>query len=294
MMMDTATTLDLVGQLWRNEIEPQLRDYIAIPALSPAFEPQWAAVGHIGAAVDQISSWMNGRLIAGLTVEVRQLLERTPLIVAEIPPFGVDEASAPTVVLYGHLDKQPEMLPWREGLDPWTPVREGERLYGRGGADDGYAAFASLAAIEAVQESGGAHGRCFVLIEASEESGSPDLAAHVEALLERLGQVDLVVCLDSGCAGYDTLWLTTSLRGLVHGTLTVEVLTEGVHSGSASGVVPSTFRIMRQLLDRIEDARTGAVCWRPRPPPRFPTIAAVRPRRWPPWSLSNPVSRSRS
>ena len=259
MMLDTAATLDLVGRLWRDEIEPQLRDYIAIPALSPAFEPQWAAVGHIGAAVDQISSWMKGRPIAGLTVEVRHLPERTPLIVAEIPAFGVDEASAPTVVLYGHLDKQPEMLPWREGLDPWTPVREGERLYGRGGADDGYSAFASLAAIEAVQGSGGAHGRCFVLIEASEESGSPDLAAHVEALLERLGQVDLVVCLDSGCAGYDTLWLTTSLRGLVHGTLTVEVLTEGVHSGSASGVVPSTFRIMRQLLDRIEDARTGAV-----------------------------------
>jgi acetylornithine deacetylase/succinyl-diaminopimelate desuccinylase-like protein len=161
--------------------------------------------------------------------------------------------------LYGHLDKQPEMEGWRDDLGPWKPVMEGTKLYGRGGADDGYAAFASLTAIEAVQAAGGSHGRLVVLIEASEESGSPDLPAHVDALSGRLGQVGLVVCLDSGCATYDTLWLTTSLRGLVGGVLDIGIVDEGLHSGSASGVVPSTFRILRRLLDRIEDADTGRV-----------------------------------
>jgi acetylornithine deacetylase/succinyl-diaminopimelate desuccinylase-like protein len=151
------------------------------------------------------------------------------------------------------------MTGWGEGLGPWTPVLRGDRLYGRGGADDGYAAFASLTAIEAVQTAGGAHPRCIVLIEASEESGSPDLPAHVEALLPRLGQPPLVVCLDSGCLDYDRLWLTTSLRGIAAGTLTVGLLDEGVHSGIASGVVADTFRVARHLLDRIENVVTGEI-----------------------------------
>ena len=254
---DTAT--ELIATTWRDELVPRITEYIAIPALSPAFDPDWATSGHIGTAVDLVAGWMAARPVAGLRVEVQELDGKTPLIVGEVEPFGDAGADGPTVLLYGHLDKQPEMVGWRPGLGPWTPVRDGDRLYGRGGADDGYAAFASLTALEAVQRAGGSHGRCFVLIEASEESGSPDLPAHVDALADRLGTVDLVICLDSGCANYDTLWLTTSLRGLVGGVLTVTALTEGVHSGSASGVVPSTFRVVRQLLDRIEDAATGAV-----------------------------------
>ncbi len=256
----------LISSRWVDEIVPTLERYIAIPALSPAFDPNWEAAGHLEAAVALVVGWIGGRTVADMSVEVQRLPGRTPLIVVDIPPFnGLDtpsddgSAAGGTVVLYGHLDKQPEMSGWREGLGPWTPVRSGDRLYGRGGADDGYAAFASITAIEAVQAAGGCHGRCVVLIEASEESGSPDLPAHVEALAEWLGPVDLVLCLDSGCATYDTLWLTTSLRGVVSVTLEVQVLSEGVHSGSASGVVPSSFRLMRQLLDRIEDASTGQV-----------------------------------
>ena len=259
MTLATDIAADLIATTWRDELVPRLTEYIEIPALSPAFDPEWATTGHIAAAVELVAGWMARRPVEGLTVEVRELEGRTPLVVGEVEPFGPAGADAPTVVLYGHLDKQPEMEGWRDGLGPWTPVRDGSRLYGRGGADDGYAAFASLAALEAIQRAGGSHGRCFVLIEASEESGSPDLPAHVEALAERLGDVDLVICLDSGCATYDTVWLTTSLRGLVDGVLTVTVLDEGVHSGAASGVVPSTFRVMRQLLDRIEDAATGEV-----------------------------------
>ncbi|MDH3681106.1 MAG: M20/M25/M40 family metallo-hydrolase [Acidimicrobiia bacterium] len=250
---------DLIATTWRDDLIPQLCQYIEIPALSPAFDPDWATSGHIEDAVAHVREWMAARPLEGMTVQVQRLEGRTPLIVAEVEPYGPDGRDGPAVLLYGHLDKQPEMEGWRDGLGPWKPVLDGDRLYGRGGADDGYAAYASMTALEAVQRSGGSHGRCVVLIEASEESGSPDLPAHVSELTDRLGDVDLVICLDSGCATYDTLWLTTSLRGLVDGTLTVTILTEGVHSGGASGPVPSSFRIMRQLLDRIEDAATGAV-----------------------------------
>ncbi|MGI9614941.1 MAG: M20/M25/M40 family metallo-hydrolase, partial [Acidimicrobiales bacterium] len=259
MTLANDTAAELIATTWRDELVPRITEYIAIPALSPSFDPDWAASGHIDAAVDLVATWMAERPLDGLTVEVQHLDGRTPVIVGEVPPFGLADRDAPTVMLYGHLDKQPEMEGWRPELGPWTPVRDGDRLYGRGGADDGYAAFASLTALEAIQRAGGSHGRCFVLIEASEESGSPDLPAHVEALADRLGTVDLVICLDSGCATYDTVWLTTSLRGLVDGVLTATVLTEGVHSGSASGVVPSTFRVIRQLLDRVEDVTTGEV-----------------------------------
>ena len=163
------------------------------------------------------------------------------------------------MLLYGHLDKQPEFTGWSEGLDPWTPVFRDGKLYGRGGADDGYAVFASLTAIRALQEQGIPHARCVVLIEASEESGSPDLAPHIDALGRRLGTPSLVVCLDAECGNYEQLWCTTSLRGNLIGTLRADVLTEGVHSGSASGVVPSSFRVLRELLARIEDAHSGAM-----------------------------------
>src|SRR5690606_30279713 len=135
----------------------------------------------------------------------------------------------------------------------------GDKLYGRGGADDGYAIYGSLAAILALQEQKVPHARCVVVIEACEESGSYDLPAYVDHLAERIGKPSLVVCLDSGCGNYDQLWCTTSLRGLAGGNLTVKVLEEGVHSGDASGVVPSSFRLLRQLLARTEDAHTRRI-----------------------------------
>ena len=234
-----------------------LEQYVTIPNVSTAFDPEWAEHGHMQRAVELIRDWCAGREIEGATVTVHELDGRTPVIVVEVPAFG-DAPADDTVVLYGHLDKQPEMHGWRDGLGPWTPVIEGDRLYGRGGADDGYAAFASLAAIEAVRAGGGAHARCVVLIEASEESGSPDLPAHVEALADRIGTPSFVVCLDSGCIDYDRMWLTTSLRGIVNLTLSVDVVREGLHSGE-SGMIASTFRIARMLLSRIEDEATGRV-----------------------------------
>ncbi|HJM40535.1 MAG TPA: M20/M25/M40 family metallo-hydrolase [Planctomycetota bacterium] len=250
--LDTQSLSAWVDSIWEDEIVPQLTDYIRIPALSPLFDSEWEESGHLEAAVQQVEAWSQARPIAGLEVEVVRLPGRTPLIMMEIPGEPGD-----SVLMYGHIDKQPEMKGWREDLGPWKPVLEGDKLYGRGGADDGYAPFASLAAIEAVQKHGGKHPRCVVLIEASEESGSPDLPAYIEHLSGRIGQVGLVVCLDSGAGDYDRLWSTTSLRGMVAGDLKVKILREGVHSGDASGIVPSSFRILRMILDRIEDPQTG-------------------------------------
>src|SRR3989475_4940410 len=239
-------TLDFVQRAWDGDIVPALTEYIRIPAKSPMFDAKWAEHGHIERAVTLITEWARQRRIEGLTLDVVRLEGRTPVILMETPGAGGD-----TVLLYGHCDKQPEMAGWAADCGPGTPVRRGNRLFGRGAGDDGYAAFAALTAIEALQAQGVRHSRCVVLIEASEESGSPDLPAYVEALADRI-RPGLVVCLDSGCGDCDHLWATTSLRGIISGTLTVEVLSEGVHSGAASGIVPSSFRILRQLLDRIE------------------------------------------
>lgn len=243
------------NDVW-DDIVPVLHDYIAIPALSQDFDADWRANGQIARAVELISDWCRARDIPSLTVDVIEHDDRSPVIIMEIPATG-GGATDDTVLLYGHLDKQPEMEGWRDDLGPWKPVLEGDRLYGRGGADDGYAAFASLTAVEAVHAAAGAHARCVVLIEAGEESGSPDLPAWVDDLRDRIGSPSLVVCLDSGCIDYDRMWVTTSLRGMVMGTLTVDIVTEGLHSGDASGMIPSSFRIARRLLDRVEDPMTG-------------------------------------
>jgi acetylornithine deacetylase/succinyl-diaminopimelate desuccinylase-like protein len=174
-------------------------------------------------------------------------------------PASPAAADAGTVLLYGHLDKQPPVGGWTDGLDPWTPVLRDGRLYGRGAADDGYAGYAAAVAVEAIRTAGGRHGRCVLLLECGEESGSPDLPAYLELLAPRFGDVSLVICLDSGAGDYERLWLTTSLRGLVQTTVTARMLSIGQHSGIVGGIVPSTFRVLRGLLDRLEDPATGEV-----------------------------------
>ena len=253
---DQASAIaDFAAQVWDDEIVPALTQYITIPAKSPMFDADWAANGHIERVLLDAAAWVESRKVAGLTLEVIRLEGRTPIIFFEVPATKPD--SADTIVLYGHLDKQPEFSGWRSDLGPWTPKYEDGKLYGRGGADDGYAVYASLTAIMALDKQGIPRPRCVGIIETCEESGSYDLPAYLDVLKTRLGNVSLVVCLDSGAGDYGQLWLTTSLRGMVSGVLKVEVLTEGIHSGDGSGVVPSSFRVLRQVLDRLEDSKTG-------------------------------------
>ena len=252
--MDITRLKKFIEPFWDDSILPSITEYIRIPNKSPAFDPKWAEHGYMEDAVTLMEAWARPQLaeFAGATLEVIRLPGRTPLIFMEVPGDSDD-----TVLLYGHLDKQPEMKGWAEGTGPWIPVFKDDKLYGRGGADDGYAIYACLAALRALREQKVPRGRAVIMIEACEESGSYDLPFYVDHLLDRIGKPSLVVCLDSGCGDYERLWLTTSLRGVASGTLTVRVLTEGVHSGDASGIVPSSFRILRGLLSRLEDEATG-------------------------------------
>lgn len=243
-----------VNDIWEKTIVPTLMDYIRIPNKSPLFDPEWKQNGHMDKAVALISDWCKQNAVENMKLEVVQLEGRTPVIFIEIPGSSDD-----TILLYGHMDKQPEMTGWDSDLDPWKPVLRNERLYGRGGADDGYSTFASLAAIKSLRAQNIPHARCVILIEGCEESGSYDLPFYIQALQPRIGKPSLVICLDSGCGNYEQLWVTTSLRGMVAGNLTIEVLKQGVHSGNGSGIVPSCFMIFRQLLSRIEKESNGEI-----------------------------------
>jgi acetylornithine deacetylase/succinyl-diaminopimelate desuccinylase-like protein len=256
--LNTTQALEHVSHAWDTDIVARLTDYVAIPAKSPMFDSAWDANGLLETVVRNTAQWIESQKVAGLSVEIIRLPGRTPVLFFEVASTrSAALATTQTVLMYGHLDKQPEFSGWRKDLGPWTPKYEDGKLYGRGSADDGYAAYAAIAAIQALKSQGVGHPRIVGLIETCEESGSYDLMPYIDALRPRLGEVGLVVCLDSGAGNYDQLWLTNSLRGMVSGVLKVEILTEGVHSGDASGLVPSSFRIMRQVLDRLEDSATG-------------------------------------
>jgi len=252
--------MNRIAQFWDDAVVPALVEYIKIPAKSPHFDTAWEKNGHIEAAVKLAENWCRKHALPGMKLEVVRLPGRTPVLFLEVEGNNKEERkNKETVLMYGHLDKQPEMTGWADGLGPWVPKIKDGKLYGRGAADDGYAVFAALSAVKSLEEEKKNHARIVILIECCEESGSYDLPAYLEFLSAKIGTPDLVVGLDSGCGNYEQLWGTTSLRGIVNGVLTVEVLTEGVHSGDASGVVASSFRILRELLERIDDQETGVV-----------------------------------
>ncbi len=272
--LDLPRLRHAIERQWDDSILERLQAYVRIPNRSPIFDPEWETNGHMERAVRLVADWCRAQAIPGMRVDVHRLPGLTPILLVDIPGERPE-----CVLLYGHLDKQPEFAGWLPGLSAWDPlVREG-KLYGRGAADDGYAAFSALAAIGALKAQRVALPRCVLLIEASEESGSIHLPAHLEALGDRVGSPSLVVCLDAECGNYDQLWCTTSLRGNLVATLGVRVLAEGVHSGLATGIAPTPFRILEQLLTRIENPVTGDLTLEelqvPVPKDRFGEIAAA-------------------
>lgn len=256
--MEQITVRETVSRLWTGEVLPSLSGLVRIPALSQAFDAEWAVNGHLDTVVEHVRGWIAGRNLPGATLDVVRLDGRSPVLLVDVPATAGAE-DRDTVLLYGHLDKQPPVGGWSEGLGPWTPVVRDGRLYGRGSADDGYSGYAAVTALEAIHAAGGRHARSVILLETGEESGSPDLPRYLAHLEDRMGRVSFVVCLDSGGNDYERLWQTTSLRGLLQVRLTVRVLDSAQHSGLASGIVPSSFRILRRLLERIEDAETGEI-----------------------------------
>ncbi len=241
-------------EMWESSALPSLEDYIRIPALSPAFDSEWSENGHLNASIDHFLGWLATIEIDGLSANIHSLAGRTPLLVLQVEGSGAGE-----VLFYSHLDKQPEFVGWSAGKGPWKPVREDEWLFGRGSVDDGYGGYCGILSIMALQRQGIAHPTCTFLIETCEESGSFDLPHYLDELSGELGTPDLVVVLDSGLGDYERVWFTESLRGLVGGTLKVAVTSEGVHSGMSSGIIPSSFRLARQILSRLEDENTGEI-----------------------------------
>ena len=241
-----------IENVWQKSIIDRLQAYVRIPNKSPAFDPEWERHGYMDQAIELMAAWCRTQPVAGMRAEVRRLPGITPLLLIDVPGELPD-----CVLLYGHLDKQPEFTGWLPGVGPWEPVIRDGKLYGRGGADDGYAVFSSLTAIAALKAQKIPLPRCVLMIEATEESGSIHLPAHLDALGSGIGDPSLVICLDAECGNYDQLWTTTSLRGNLVGKLTVRVLTEGAHSGLASGIAATPFRLLAQLIARIEDPASG-------------------------------------
>ena len=256
-MLNDDQLLSSIDNYWENFIVPTLKAYIEIPAKSPAFDPEWEKHGHLEKVLQLVNKWIDDQKVPGLSYEVLRAKGRTPLLLLDLP--GTGEAKDYQVLMYGHLDKQPEMTGWAEDLGPWKAVRKGEKLYGRGGADDGYAVFASVCAVQHLLKINAPRPSIKVAIEFCEESGSIDLPFYFESEAKKFGTPNLIICLDSGTGNYEQFWTTTSLRGAITSTLKVQVLKEGIHSGDASGIVPSSFRIARLLLDRIESPQTGEI-----------------------------------
>jgi acetylornithine deacetylase/succinyl-diaminopimelate desuccinylase-like protein len=250
--MNSSALRQFIEKVWQTSIVERLQAYIRIPNKSPAFDPDWERHGYMDQAIELMAQWCRAQPMPRMNVEVRRLPGMTPLLLVDVPGELPE-----CVLLYGHLDKQPEFTGWLPGLGPWEPVIRDGKLYGRGGADDGYAVFSSLTAIAALKAQAIPLPRCVLMIEATEESGSIHVPAHLDALGAKIGEPSLVVCLDAECGNYEQLWTTTSLRGNLVGKLKVRVLTEGAHSGLASGIAPTPFRILEQLLARVENPVTG-------------------------------------
>jgi acetylornithine deacetylase/succinyl-diaminopimelate desuccinylase-like protein len=250
--MNSSVLRQFIESVWQKSIIERLQAYVRIPNKSPAFDPDWERHGYMDQAIELMAEWCRAQAVPRMAVEVRRLPGMTPLLLVDIPGELPE-----CVLLYGHLDKQPEFTGWLPGLGPWEPVIRDGKLYGRGGADDGYAVFSSLTAIASLKAQAVPLPRCVIMIEATEESGSIHLPAHLDALGAKIGEPSLVVCLDAECGNYDQLWTTTSLRGNLVGQLKVRVLTEGAHSGLASGIAPTPFRLLEQLLARVENPVTG-------------------------------------
>ncbi|MED5398347.1 MAG: M20/M25/M40 family metallo-hydrolase [Candidatus Thermoplasmatota archaeon] len=242
-------------EIWEQSILPSLSEFIEIKALSPLFEPAWAELGELDATIELFCKWLDEQDLDGMSYETHRIEDKSPVLLVSIDGTGPGE-----VIFYSHLDKQPSKPElWSEGLHPLKAVRRDPWLYGRGSIDDGYGGYLCVTSVKLLQEAGIPHPRCTFLIETCEESGSFDLPPYLEALSRQLGDPDMIVVLDSGGPDYDHIWMTEALRGLVSGTLSVRVSNEGIHSGTSGGSIPSSFRIQRMLLDRVEDSSTGEV-----------------------------------
>lgn len=253
--MTTICDFTALRHLLHEETLPALCHFVELPAKSRFCDPDWERHGVLRQALEEAAAWGRARFPSG-HFEVTSLEGKTPALFFDIPAVRHEGRPA---FFYGHFDKQPEAEGWSEGLAPFKPVLRSGKLYGRGCADDGYSFYTALTAALHLHRRGMPCPRITGLIETDEESGSRDLPDYLRLYSDRIGSPAFLGILDLGVRSWDRLWTTESLRGIAQVTVRVSVLRHGVHSGSASGTVPSSFRILRALLDRIEDAETGRI-----------------------------------
>lgn len=246
-----------IEQFWLEEAQPTLMDFIRLPSKSTAFDPQWKEHGYLLQACRLAANWIQ-KIIPDATCEIIEDEGKTPCLFVEIGSNDL-ERQEKTIAFYGHLDKQPENEGWKDGLGPWTPYFDGEYLFGRGACDDGYSVFAMITAVETLRRSKMKHPRIVAIFETQEESGSSDLEGYLHQLKAKIGSPECFIVLDNQCGDYNRLWLNTSLRGNISGTLSVSTMSYGVHSGSFSGIVPDPFTVAMTLLGRIQHPETGEI-----------------------------------
>jgi acetylornithine deacetylase/succinyl-diaminopimelate desuccinylase-like protein len=222
--------------------------------LSPHYDNEFLTNGLINQAMDFVIDYADKLKIPNLTHHVTNEEGKAPMLILKYEGDGQRN-----VMLYGHLDKQPHMEGWREGTGPTTPAIFNGRLYGWGSSDDGYVPFAVLLSIKNALDQGAKLPWLVLVLETEEESGSADLVYLLNKNKELIGNIDACICLDSGCLDYDSLWLTSTLRGLCGFELNVEIANQGTHSGLAGGILPDTWRIINLLLRWLENPETGKV-----------------------------------
>lgn len=214
--------------------------------------------GLLEKAIELVDQYVQKLGIKGLERKIFHPEDSNPLVVYKVEPEKMTEKTR-NIMIYGHLDKQPYEEAWAEGLGPTTPVIREGKLYGRGASDDGYSVFSTMLAIKLAQLEGKALPRICLALETEEESGSENLIKLLTLSEDYLGKPDCLFCMDSGVLDYEQLWVTSSLRGVAMVDLQVECALSGYHSGEVGGIVPETFRVVRALLDRVDDTLTGKV-----------------------------------
>jgi acetylornithine deacetylase/succinyl-diaminopimelate desuccinylase-like protein len=253
--MDKESVNKTIEKYWQDWWVKGLGDFVRVPNLTPMVDDKYLENGLLEQAMDLVDNYINKLEIKGLSRKIFKTEKGLPLITYIVEP---SEGVTRNVMVYGHIDKQPYGEGW--DTDPKDPVIKGDCMYGRGSADDGYSAFSCMLAVKVGQELGVKMPRICLVLETEEESGSASLIPLLNQAKDVIGTPDVCLCMDSGAFDYNKLWVTSSLRGICILDLTVQVGKAGYHSGEVGGIVPETFRIVRQLLDRLDDSKTGEPC----------------------------------
>jgi acetylornithine deacetylase/succinyl-diaminopimelate desuccinylase-like protein len=228
----------------------QLKDLVSIPGIAwPSFDP-----AHLDRSAEAVAALVRSAGLGDVRILRCDKEDGTPGGPAVVARREAADGN-PTILLYAHHDVQPPGDPALWESEPFTAVERDGRLYGRGAADDKAGIMAHIAAYGAVtQVLGEEFGLGVTLFfEGEEEAGSPTFRTFLETHRELL-RADVIVVADSSNWKVGVPALTTSLRGLIDGTIEVQVLEHAVHSGMYGGPVLDAPTLLSRLIATLHDA----------------------------------------